>query len=51
LFGQLTLLSVVEEKSTRVVEVLLGHIEPGTLLMGKVVGWGTRRRPTPAPGG
>lgn len=39
-FGQLTLLSVVEEKSTRVVEVLLSHLRPRTLLMGKVVGLG-----------
>ena len=39
-FGQLTLLSVVEEKSTRVVEVLLGHLRPQTLLMGKVLGLG-----------
>ena len=39
-FGQLTMLSVVEEKSTRVVEVLLGHLRPRTLLMGKVLGLG-----------
>lgn len=39
-FGQLTLLSVVEEKSTGVVEVLLGHLRPRTLLMGKVLGLG-----------
>ncbi len=39
-FGQLTLLSVVEEKSTRVIEVLLGHIRPRTLLLGKVLGLG-----------
>ena len=37
-FGQLTLLSVVEEKSTRVVEVLLGQLRPRTLLLGKVLG-------------
>ncbi|NOX30158.1 MAG: ABC transporter permease [Actinobacteria bacterium] len=37
-FGQLTLVSVVEEKSTGVVEVLLGHIHPRTLLLGKVLG-------------
>jgi ABC-2 type transport system permease protein len=37
-FGQLTLLSVVEEKSTRVIEVLLNHIRPRTLLLGKVLG-------------
>ncbi len=39
-FGQLTMLSVVEEKSTRVIEVLLGHIRPRTLLLGKVIGLG-----------
>jgi ABC-2 type transport system permease protein len=39
-FGQLTMLSVVEEKSTGVVEVLLGHLRPRTLLMGKVLGLG-----------
>jgi len=38
LFGQLTMMSVVEEKSTRVIEVLLGHIRPRTLLLGKVLG-------------
>lgn len=37
-FGQLTLMSVVEEKSTRVIEVLLSHIRPRTLLFGKVLG-------------
>jgi ABC-2 type transport system permease protein len=37
-FGQLTLLGVVEEKATRVVEVLLSHIKPRTLLLGKVLG-------------
>ena len=40
LFGQLTMMSVVEEKSTRVIEVLLGHIRPRTLLLGKVLGLG-----------
>ena len=39
-FGQLTLLSVVEEKSTRVIEVLLSHLRPRTLLLGKVLGLG-----------
>ena len=37
-FGQLTMVSVVEEKSTRVIEVLLSHIRPRTLLLGKVLG-------------
>jgi len=40
IFGQLTLMSVVEEKSTRVIEVLLNHLRPRTLLMGKVLGVG-----------
>lgn len=38
IFGQLTLLSVVEEKSTRIVEVLLSHLRPQTLLLGKIIG-------------
>ena len=37
-FGRLTLLSVVEEKSTRVIEVLLNHLRPRTLLLDKVLG-------------
>lgn len=37
-FGQLTLMSIVEEKSSRVIEVLLSHIKPRTLLGGKVLG-------------
>lgn len=37
-FGNLTLLGVVEEKSSGVVEVLLSHIAPRTLLLGKVLG-------------
>ena len=37
-FGNLTLLGVVEEKSSGVVEVLLSHISPRTLLLGKVLG-------------
>ena len=40
MFGQLTMMSVVEEKSTGVVEVLLGHLRPRTLLMGKLLGLG-----------
>ena len=39
-FGQLAMLSVVEEKSTRVIEVLLSHLRPRTLLLGKVLGLG-----------
>ena len=38
LFGQMTLMGVVEEKATRVIEVLLGHVRPRTLLLGKVLG-------------
>lgn len=38
MFGQFTMMSVVEEKSTRVVEVLLSQIRPGTLLAGKILG-------------
>ncbi len=37
-FGQFTMMSVVEEKSTRVVEVLLSQIRPTTLLAGKIIG-------------
>lgn len=37
-FGQFTMMSVVEEKSTRVVEVLLSQIRPSTLLAGKILG-------------
>lgn len=38
IFGQFTMMSVVEEKQTRVVEVLLSQIRPATLLAGKVLG-------------
>lgn len=37
-FGQFTMMSVVEEKSTRIVEVLLSQIRPSTLLAGKILG-------------
>ena len=37
-FGQLAMMSVVEEKSTRVIEILLSHLRPRTLLLGKVLG-------------
>lgn len=36
--GQLAMMGVVEEKSTGVVEVLLGHVRPHVLLTGKVIG-------------
>ncbi|MFN8021708.1 MAG: ABC transporter permease [Acidimicrobiales bacterium] len=38
IFGGLVLTGVVEEKSTGVVEVLLGHVRPHQLLIGKVLG-------------
>lgn len=38
IFGGLVLTGVVEEKSTGVVEVLLAHVRPHQLLMGKVLG-------------
>ncbi len=38
IFGQLTMMGVVEEKSTRVVEVLLAQVRPRTLLAGKLLG-------------
>lgn len=37
-FGTAVLTGVVEEKSTGVVEVLLGHVRPHQLLIGKVLG-------------
>ncbi len=37
-FGQLTMMSVIEEKASRVVEVLLSHISARTLLSGKIAG-------------
>jgi ABC-2 type transport system permease protein len=39
-YGQMTLLGVAEEKSSRVVEVVLGCVEPNRLLAGKVIGIG-----------
>lgn len=40
LFGQMTMMGVIEEKGTRVIEVLLGHVRPRTLLLGKILGLG-----------
>jgi ABC-2 type transport system permease protein len=40
LHGNAVLMGVVEEKSTRVVEVLLTHVRPRELLAGKVIGIG-----------
>ncbi|MCP3973690.1 MAG: ABC transporter permease [bacterium] len=39
-YGQMTLMGVAEEKSSRVVEVVLGCVEPIRLLAGKVIGIG-----------
>lgn len=39
-YGQMTLLGVAEEKSSRVVEVVLGAVEPTKFLAGKVIGIG-----------
>lgn len=40
IWGSFTLMGVVEEKSSRVVEVLLSHVRPVTLLSGKIIGLG-----------
>lgn len=40
IYGQLILMGVVEEKSSRVIEVLLSHVRPRALLTGKVLGMG-----------
>lgn len=40
LFGQFVLLGVLEEKSSRVVEVVLSRVRPAELLAGKVLGIG-----------
>lgn len=37
-YGQSILTSVVEEKTTRISEVILSSIKPGTLLAGKIIG-------------
>ena len=39
-FGQMVLTGVLEEKASRVVEVLLARIPPRTLLAGKIIGIG-----------
>lgn len=39
-WGSFLMMGVIEEKSSRVVEVLLAHIRPSTLLTGKIVGLG-----------
>ena len=39
-WGAFLMMGVIEEKSSRVVEVLLSHVPPRTLLTGKIVGLG-----------
>jgi len=39
-WGAFLMMGVIEEKSSRVVEVLLSHVRPSTLLSGKVLGLG-----------
>lgn len=39
-WGAFLMMGVIEEKSTRVVEVLLSHVKPRTLLAGKILGLG-----------
>lgn len=40
LYGQFTMSAVIEDKSTRVVEVMLASVTPSQLMVGKVVGQG-----------
>jgi ABC-2 type transport system permease protein len=40
MFGQFVMMGVVEEKSSRVVEVILSRVRPTQILVGKVVGIG-----------
>jgi ABC-2 type transport system permease protein len=40
MYGNHTLTAVIEEKSTRMVEVLLSSVSPGSLMLGKIVGIG-----------
>lgn len=39
-YGSLVAMGVVEEKASRVIEVLLSHMKPRTLLIGKILGVG-----------
>lgn len=39
-WGSFLMMGVVEEKASRVVEILLSHIRPRTLLTGKIIGLG-----------
>lgn len=38
LFGQMVLKGIIEEKSTRIVEVLVSSVKPFELMMGKIIG-------------
>lgn len=40
IWGTFLMMGVIEEKSSRVVEVLLSHVRPTTLLAGKILGLG-----------
>ena len=40
MYGSHTLTAVIEEKSSRVVELLLSSISPGNLMLGKIIGIG-----------
>lgn len=40
MYGNHTLTAVIEEKSTRMVEVLLASVSPGDLMLGKILGIG-----------
>lgn len=40
MWGSFLMMGVIEEKSSKVVEILLSHVRPATLLSGKVLGLG-----------
>ncbi len=40
IWGSFLMMGVIEEKSSKVVEILLSHVRPSTLLTGKVLGLG-----------
>jgi ABC-2 type transport system permease protein len=40
IWGSFIMMGVIEEKSSKVVEVLLSHVRPSTLLSGKIIGLG-----------
>lgn len=39
-WGSFLMMGVIEEKSSKVIEVLLSHVRPSTLLSGKIIGLG-----------